>query len=588
MRRLLAILILCTVFSVGFIPRRDACAATLPDPTWPDSLRPTEHYTDGLKKLLIEGDTLAARTLFRQAITLDSTYAPAWFHLSSIASAGEDSLATEWAHKAYRLDSLNKWYGQHYGQRLLMEGRYDQARKLFVRLSTLDPANPDHFRILALLYQQAGMPYSAIDMLDSAEVRFGKTPLLGDMKRLLLIQTGQVDKALTEAIEMAEAVPYEVENHVILGDMYGAAKKDSLAIASYHRALAIDSVNIPALASLAEFYNKRSDSRAYLAVSKRLFMIDELPLSEKVRIFRQLTLDTRFYRDNFLALQDLITTLVVRYSDEKEVVELYATHLIRTGEMEQALALYKLHLNDQPPQLGYFRAVIDLESYNKRLDSVYLYIDRALALFPGQTELYASRGHAQSFAGQPSLAIASYRKALKYAPTDSLRGTVWGYIGDAYHQLQESSKTVLAQGKYRRKCFEAYDKSLHYYYDNPLVLNNYAYFLSEEISNPRELDRAFAMSARVVELLPHNATYLDTYAWVLFRLGRFQEARRVMQQAISFDRDDSPDLFFHYGDILVALGEKFMAETYWRKALEKGYNDPTAIEERIQKLKSAP
>ena len=31
-----------------------------------------------------------------------------------------------------------------------------------------------------------------------------------------------------------------------------------------------------------------------------------------------------------------------------------------------------------------------------------------------------------------------------------------------------------------------------------------------------------------------------------------------------------------------------MAETYWRKALEKGYDDPRAIEERIRQLKSKP
>ena len=95
-------------------------------------------------------------------------------------------------------------------------------------------------------------------------------------------------------------------------------------------------------------------------------------------------------------------------------------------------------------------------------------------------------------------------------------------------------------------------------------------------------------AARAVELDGNNATLLDTYAWVLFRLGRLQEARRTMQQAISFDRSENPELYLHYGDILAALGEKFMAETYWRKALEKGYDDPRAIEERIRQLKSKP
>lgn len=117
------------------------------------------------EKLLIGEDTLAARALFLQALELDSAYAPAWFRLSSVTPDG-DPQGTAWARRAYRLDSLNKWYGQLYGQKLLAEGELDKARPLFVRLSALDPTNPDNIRILAILYQQAGMPYSAIDMLD--------------------------------------------------------------------------------------------------------------------------------------------------------------------------------------------------------------------------------------------------------------------------------------------------------------------------------------------------------------------------------------------------------------------------------------
>ena len=96
------------------------------------------------------------------------------------------------------------------------------------------------------------------------------------------------------------------------------------------------------------------------------------------------------------------------------------------------------------------------------------------------------------------------------------------------------------------------------------------------------------MAARAVELDGNNATLLDTYAWVLFRLGRLQEARRTMQQADLFrpqrESGTLPALRGHPG----GSREKFMAETYWRKALEKGYDDPQAIEERIRQLKSKP
>ena len=55
-----------------------------------------------------------------------------------------------------------------------------------------------------------------------------------------------------------------------------------------------------------------------------------------------------------------------------------------------------------------------------------------------------------------------------------------------------------------------------------------------------------------------------------------------MQQALSLDRANSADLALHYGDILHALGEEFMAKTYWRKALERGA-DKEDIEKRFLK-----
>ena len=45
------------------------------------------------------------------------------------------------------------------------------------------------------------------------------------------------------------------------------------------------------------------------------------------------------------------------------------------------------------------------------------------------------------------------------------------------------------------------------------------------------------MSSRAVALTDNNPTYLDTHAWVLFRLGRTEEARKIMQQAVALDSE---------------------------------------------------
>lgn len=95
------------------------------------------------------------------------------------------------------------------------------------------------------------------------------------------------------------------------------------------------------------------------------------------------------------------------------------------------------------------------------------------------------------------------------------------------------------------------------------------------------------MAERVEELLPGNPTYMDTRAWILYRLGRLTEARVLQRQAVALDGQKSLELLVHYGDILHALGEQFMAETYWKRALENGY-EAAEIERRLRQPRVTP
>ncbi len=212
----------------------------------------------------------------------------------------------------------------------------------------------------------------------------------------------------------------------------------------------------------------------------------------------------RFYREYYIQLNALASTLAVRYPQDRRVVELYAKHLIASGELEQALALYKLHLDDQPPVEEYFRSVIDIESYLQHPDSVNLYIGRALELFPGEIDFHLSKGHVLNYTKQYDKAIKAYQQSLRYAHTDSLRSVIWGFIGDTWHQKaaagesgdEEDFVQISRKGSFRadmKQCYKAYDRSLRYDPDNAMVLNNYAYFLSLE---ERELEKALTMASR--------------------------------------------------------------------------------------------
>lgn len=82
----------------------------------------------------------------------------------------------------------------------------------------------------------------------------------------------------------------------------------------------------------------------------------------------------------------------------------------------------------------------------------------------------------------------------------------------------------------------------------------------------KDLDKAKAMSSKLVAKFPTNATYLDTHAWVLFQLQEYEDAKQYMKQALEHQAEPSGVLYEHYGDILYKLGNKKEALDYWKKA----------------------
>jgi tetratricopeptide (TPR) repeat protein len=210
------------------------------------------------------------------------------------------------------------------------------------------------------------------------------------------------------------------------------------------------------------------------------------------------------------------------------------------------------------PTLDDFSNIISIESDFGRLDSVAHYANLALKRFPQDINLLRLRSYVAQEHKKYEEAIDWMKEALKYASKDEERGEIWTSIGIIENKRGD-----------KKRCYKAYEKALKYNPENSTVLNNLAYEYSLE---GRNLDKALDMVERALELSANSPTYLDTKAWVLYKLGRYAEAKKVMQYAISLDRSKSPEHALHYGDILHALGEEFMAKTYWRKALERGAN----------------
>ena len=156
-------------------------------------------------------------------------------------------------------------------------------------------------------------------------------------------------------------------------------------------------------------------------------------------------------------------------------------------------------------------------------------------------------------------ALATLERGEPYymeSPDDTLAAELFNIMGDLYHQ----------RGNLER-CFEVYDSALVLVPDNHLVLNNYAYFLSLE---ERDLPKALEMAQRANELSPNNATYLDTYAWVLYQLEQFTQAKIYIDQTLAAikEGEESSTYYKHAGDIYWRVGDRKNARKFWKRAEE--------------------
>ena len=140
-----------------------------------------------------------------------------------------------------------------------------------------------------------------------------------------------------------------------------------------------------------------------------------------------------------------------------------------------------------------------------------------------------------------------------------------------------------SDNNYLKAAIEAYESLLAKMPNNTNVLNNVAYILAE---NNQDIDKALEYAKRVCELQPDNPVYLDTYAFVLYKKGKYSEAaqfgRAAIQQYEAQQMSIPLAVYEHQGQSHEQLGELSQARAAYEQALDAGgENISKADKERI-------
>ena len=114
--------------------------------------------------------------------------------------------------------------------------------------------------------------------------------------------------------------------------------------------------------------------------------------------------------------------------------------------------------------------------------------------------------------------------------------------------------------------------------DNTRALNALGYTLADRTDRYQEalgyIEKAFAQA-------PDDPAVIDSMGWVLYRLGRFQEARDHLQKA--YDMTQDSEIAAHLGEVMWAMGDREAARALWNEARKQSPGDPV-LEETVRRF----
>jgi tetratricopeptide (TPR) repeat protein len=242
----------------------------------------------------------------------------------------------------------------------------------------------------------------------------------------------------------------------------------------------------------------------------------------------------------------------------------------RMKQEEMAIDLYDSVPKDNPLRVNAdVQAALILETIGKSKEATE-HLSTVVAANPKNQEALTALGNLQRSRKLFGDAAATYTRVLELQPNDKSQWLIYYYRGISNE---------------RRKDWKAAEtdlkKALELNPDQPLVLNYLGYSWVDQGVN---LDEAFKMLRRAVDLRQRDGYVVDSLGWAYYRLGRYDDAVRELERAIDLKPSD-PVINDHLGDAYWRVGRKLEAQFQWNHARDLG-PDPDDLPKILDKIKN--
>lgn len=541
-------------------------------------------YLEGLQRQT-EGDNLGAYEYYKKAYEIDSTYeeAASAFGTQRLTLKIEKNQTRDGMLESLKLMQgfVDKYPGdfyesQYYAYVAAQLDTMEESLRIYERESELFPQKTMVLTNLAEARMELGDLKGALEALEKYEKIEGKSSELSLRKISYHLTAQDTIGALSEVKSLVAYNPKEPSYRILQGNVYELLNMPDSALYNFKKAEEIYPEGGMAKLALAGFYQEHGDSVAYDEKIYEAILAEDFNLAQKRTIMADYLQKLISDKSSTERGDHLFNVLRNQYPHDPTILDLSARYNAAKGKTDAAIEEISYAIDLEPEDEGYRAQLVTYylsKGVYEEAAKAYEKAKKSVTPSPSFRLLYAS-----SLSGAKRIedAVKEYDSLLKeidggLSATDTTRNEsirrslsyedilrtsmLYNLVGDTYYSVDK-----------QYDAFKAYEMAIFYYSDNESALNNYAYFLSE---NDGDLEKALEMSKRSNELSPGNPTFLDTYAWILFQLGRYEEAKTNEQAALekTGEGEESAELYGHMGDILFMCGDVEGALEYWKKAL---------------------
>jgi tetratricopeptide (TPR) repeat protein len=535
-------------------------------------LREAEFYfTEGEKYFILE-DYAKALVYYQRALEINPDNGTIHFKIAEVLSKStkQDDVAKAAVsiEQALRLEDDNKYFYLLASTIYNSLGRFDKAAEAYEKMFSKVKGTEEYLYELAAVYQYAGKTDEAIKAYNRAEQSFGISEVSSIQKMKLYIDAGKNADGLAEGEKLIKAFPGEDRYVMAFAEMISqkGLRQEAISYLEDYVSRTDASGNVKML--LAGFYRDVGQEEKARPILLTLFDDRSVEFSSKLIVLGAYNGElnenkTKKVPDpdkEAFALQ-LFEKLKDAYPDEANVHVIGGDLYLVTDKNREAESEYLKAIESGTINFEVYQNLLSLEVKLEQWDKVIAHAEDALEVYPNQSMIHYFNGIANLRKRRYGEAIASFEQTKRLSSSNpSLVSEANAQLGDAYNAIKDYVRSD-----------KAYDEALALNPDNATVLNNYSYYLALRKEN---LDKAEKMSSSLIKNHPENPTFLDTYAWVLYTRGKYKEAKKIMERAISTGRATATH-FEHYGDILYKLGDVEDAVRQWEKARGLNANSET-------------